>query len=605
MKLTDEQKEFIRCALEGNNILVDACVGSGKTTAIQNLCIEFPRNKKILYLTYNKLLKLDAKEKIKEENVTVTNYHGYAFVCLKRAGINAGVTDLIQVFNKKKPPISKYDLLVLDEYQDIDQEIADMLLYIKQKNPSLQIVAVGDMQQKIYDKTTLDIQKFIEQFIGKHTDLEFTQCFRLCSSLAEKLGRIWEKKIVGVNGNCKVVEMSKKDIVKYLAKQNPADILCLGSRNGLMSSTLNILEDKYKEKYNKTTVYASISDSDRSGATEPSKETAIFTTYDSSKGLERKICVVFDFTESYWAVRRDMPQQKYEILRNIFCVAASRGKEEIVFVCDDEAMLSEQSMSSKNGTSTKLKTVRISEMFDFKYKEDVEACYSLLDVKKVPRDDTNIISIENHEALIDLSPCIGIYQEAVFFDKYDIDREIELYKQIYMDKKIDATRYKTLDKKILYLISLETNQKRYITQVDRELVKKEQKDQLTVRLSEIFSRQDDSQQICEIQFAEKRNGDFAFSAVGYADVIKENTIYELKFVAELNHEHFLQCACYVVARKLKRGILWNTRTNEMYEILIPNRNVFLDTVVKTITKHQIVKYYKPKGGVSWLKNLQL
>lgn len=63
--LTDEQQLFIEKALQGNNILVDACVGSGKTTSIQALCVNFPETKRILYLTYNKLLKIDAKEKIK------------------------------------------------------------------------------------------------------------------------------------------------------------------------------------------------------------------------------------------------------------------------------------------------------------------------------------------------------------------------------------------------------------------------------------------------------------------------------------------------------------------------------------------------------------
>lgn len=605
MQLTVEQQNFIDSALTGNNVLVDACVGSGKTTAIQQLCMAFPRNKRILYLTYNKLLKIDAKEKIKGKNITVTNYHGFAYLCLIRTGIKAGISDLIQVFLNKKPSVGAYDLLVLDEYQDIDQEISDMLTYIKECNPDMQIVAVGDMKQKIYDKTALDVQQFIDGFVGKREDLEFTQCFRLSRDIAEMLGRVWEKKIIGVNQECKISYLSEKKVVKFLSEQQPEDILCLGARNGLMSRTLNTLEDKYSPKYNKKTVYASISDSDRSGSTEPSKETAIFTTYDSSKGLERKICVVFDFTESYWAVRRDMPEQKYEILRNIFCVAASRGKEQIIFVEHDEAMLSEQSLSTPNKTNHKFKNMQISEMFDFKYKEDVEECFGLLDIKKIDREDTTVIKIENHEDLIDQAPCIGIYQEASFFEKYDIDKDIELYKLLNKDKKVDATKYKTLDKKILYLISLETSQNRYIRQVNRKIVEDEQRVELENRLLEIFTKQDDSQEICEIQFAKKKGGIFEFSAVGYADVIKNKVVYELKFVSELTHEHFLQCACYVVAKRLKKGVLWNTRTNDMYEISIPDKDKFLDCVAKTITKHQLAKYYKPKGGTAWLKDLQL
>ena len=42
--LTKEQNRFIKTALSGNNILVDACVGSGKTTSIQKLCNRFPTN---------------------------------------------------------------------------------------------------------------------------------------------------------------------------------------------------------------------------------------------------------------------------------------------------------------------------------------------------------------------------------------------------------------------------------------------------------------------------------------------------------------------------------------------------------------------------------
>ena len=38
--LSPEQSLFIGKALMGDNILVDACIGSGKTTAIERLCCE-------------------------------------------------------------------------------------------------------------------------------------------------------------------------------------------------------------------------------------------------------------------------------------------------------------------------------------------------------------------------------------------------------------------------------------------------------------------------------------------------------------------------------------------------------------------------------------
>lgn len=51
-----------------------------------------------------------------------------------------------------------------------------------------------------------------------------------------------------------------------MSEQQPEDILCLGARNGLMSRTLNTLEDKYSPKYNKKRympVYPILIDQDR------------------------------------------------------------------------------------------------------------------------------------------------------------------------------------------------------------------------------------------------------------------------------------------------------------------------------------------------------
>lgn len=367
----------------------------------------------------------------------------------------------------------------------------------------------------------------------------------------------------------------------------------------MLSDTLNILEERYPNKFNKNTVYATISDNDSMGKTVPREDSAIFTTYDSSKGLERKICVVFDFTESYWRTRISKPQQSYIILRNIFCVAASRGKNHIIFVKpEEEAVLTEKTLSTFIPANEKFEDLDISEMFDFKYKEDVERCFSLLKTSKLEQTERSIINIKSTDGLIDLSPCIGIYQEAVFFDNYQIDAAIKL--KVFLNPELKHLYTKevqesSLDQKILFLVSLETKQKRYRTQVITPFVNEEQRALIIERLKTRLNQAEKAQVECWIDFGGRENGEVKFSARGFADAVKDNIVYELKFVSELTHEHFLQCACYMVAMNLQKGILWNTRDNTSYKIEISERKAFLNAVVKAVTKGVIEDYYDPDG----------
>jgi nucleoside-triphosphatase THEP1 len=256
--LSTEQRYFVDTVFTRQNVLIDACIGSGKTTAIQTLCDTLPSHLSILYLTYNKLLKVDARQKIRGTNILVTNYHGFVYPHLQRAGIHCGISDAIANFNKAKLPLPKYDIMIIDEYQDIELDFAEMLEYIKSTNPDIQIVFVGDMAQKIYDKTTLKVEEWARNFMGTRIELEFTQCFRISKDHAAMLGRVWGKTINGVNPICKIEIMSDKDISDFIAMQTPGNILCLGAKTGQMSKTLNILEKYYPDRFNKNTVYATI-----------------------------------------------------------------------------------------------------------------------------------------------------------------------------------------------------------------------------------------------------------------------------------------------------------------------------------------------------------
>lgn len=611
-ELSSEQNYFVQKAMEGHNILVDACIGSGKTTSIQYLCNQLPDTTHILYLTYNRLLKIDAKAKIKNKNVTVQNYHGFASWMLYKNDAYAGIADSIQVFLKGQFPIPEYDVLIIDEYQDIELEFAKLLVYIKDHNPGIQIIAVGDMQQKIYDKTNLNASAFIKDFLGSgYVGIDFTKCFRLQDDLASLLGRVWHKEIHGVNSNCRVQIMSRSKATEFLKNKDPQDILCLGARKGEMTIVLNTLEATCPEKFNKKTVYASIREQNGNAA-EPNAKSAIFTTFDSSKGMERPICLVFDWTYDYWLSRIRQPNASYKIIRNIFCVAASRGKEDIIFVTNDpDLLLTEDEISKQTDEMEMSGYISIDEMFDFKYKEDIEDTYNLLSINRVdmkpliskrgkdaatPDANSFDLAIKDHDELIDLTPCINTYMKCAYFTNSSIDDEIRMYETVanqkmFMNDRKEAVLFDLpFDNKVTILVARRTKQDRYVTQVTLPLVDDEARNILFDRLSLLLDRSENTQITSAIPFCNE-DGEIQFEAIGHADVIKDNVLYQVRYKDELSHVDYLVAACYMIANNLKAGYVWNIRLNELYEVEIPDKIAFLNAVAITITKEKFLKYY--------------
>lgn len=620
IKLTEEQQNFIDIAKFGCNILVDACIGSGKTTTIQQFCREisyflqiereceelgihfrskdYPTDetdefhcpKKVLYLTYNASLKDEARRKIKISNIDVHSYNSFTVPFIEKG---TALKKQITRFLDLKPKIPKYDILIIDEYQDIKEEHEDLLKYIKSKNPDIQILAVGDMKQKVYDYTRAKPFEFIKEYLGEYKPLEFTKCFRLNKEYAARLGKIWEKDIVGVNKDCKIQTMSKDAVVNFLLDKKPGDILCLGANTGTRTYILNKLEELKPDKFNKNTVFSKITDGESIQAIRDG--VAIFCTYDSCKGLEKDICVITNFTEEYWEIRSHY-DISYEILRNIFLVAASRGKKHIIFVKDNK-----NTLIDLNGKTLStpfddylFENVDISKMYDFKFKEDIDELYSCLKINEIKQKDTTEIEVNNADGYIDLSPCIGLYQEYMFFSDTDIDMKI-----IWLHQNNDFYTFmfgelmggESLEEKILHLTAMETEVYRYKNQVKIPFISDEAKHKIFKRLQTRFNRYEEVQEYCEIPFYSK-DGDLLFTAKGLLDVLKNDIVYELKFVSGLANEHFLQCATYVYATGKEKGILWNTKKNEMYEIKIPNRDKFADLMAKAITKGRLEKYYK-------------
>ena len=607
--LSTEQQAVIDAVVAGNDVIVDASIGSGKTSTIQQLCARLSASKRILYLTYSRLLKADAQDRV--GGAKVQNYHGVVYPHLLRLGILCGVGESVQAFNDNFVDISaefeKYDLLVVDEYQDINTEYADLLRNIKSTNPRMQVVLVGDMSQKVRSDTTLDVQAFAREFCMDPTMLPFTQSFRMGPMMGALLGAAWNKPIVGVNMNQQVRVLDHADAIELIASTEPGDLLCLGKRTGAMVHALNEAEKLAPERYNKATVFASIRDGD--STIRPQDGVAVFTTFDASKGMERPVCVVFDYSLDNWSMRCKFPNTDYEVLRNVFLVAASRGKNDVVFV--RSGAMRKNPMPTDPGAEPMIGQLPVSKFtelpnatrpqyqraftagaaFGFKYAENISAAMSL--IKRVRLDDgtENEIVIDRADGLIDLSPAVGAYQEALFFDRYDATAQAVMMLQTSTLAKTLLSELKGEPwKDSLVLAAIETQQMRYHNQVSAT-ISADVATALEHRLGTLLPRDSQVQVglgLSGTAFAGRTSwSPIMFS--GIADVIHDRKIFELKFTSALDYEMFLQTALYVAMARyagldVESGVLWNTRTGERWSVEVPDLSRFLNAVVLCVSK---------------------
>lgn len=153
--LSDEQENILQIAKKGENIMVDAVAGTGKTTLILSIAQELS-SKNFLQMTYNSSLRIDVKTKVatlKLENIRVHTFHSLAVRYYQPNAFTD--TELRRILLKNVAPsvdIPKIDVLVLDECQDLTfLYFQFMVKFIKDMGHPIQLLILGDYMQGLYD----------------------------------------------------------------------------------------------------------------------------------------------------------------------------------------------------------------------------------------------------------------------------------------------------------------------------------------------------------------------------------------------------------------------------------------------------------------------
>jgi hypothetical protein len=151
---SEEQRIIINEIINGNNVVVDACAGSGKSTTILS-CAKELSHKKIIQTTYNNQLRQEVKENIDKfelKNINVYTYHSIAVnYYYSEAFDDNGIRKILRENMIPKIDLPSIDLFVLDECQDMTfLYFQFMVKFITDIGKPFQLLILGDKMQGIY-----------------------------------------------------------------------------------------------------------------------------------------------------------------------------------------------------------------------------------------------------------------------------------------------------------------------------------------------------------------------------------------------------------------------------------------------------------------------
>lgn len=366
-----EQQVAIDTLLHSNdNLIVDACAGSGKTTTILHLAQAAPRMS-FLVLVYNRRLMIETEERVQAlglQNITVLNYHTlgaryYTTECATDQGLKRVVEDDMRVLDGMQLP--DFSILVMDEQQDmtpilkrfVDKVVRDKGFGKKRSKQDLRVVVLGDQRQEVYGFNNAD-SRFLTMaarpevfgYINKHgwiaadqttsnrvtqQNVDFINQQMLKQPLGMAMRAVRTKDQHGIAFPrpryviCDPYEDVLDEVLRLLELPGilPTDIIVLAPSVRGVSPAIYLANALALRG-----VPVFRSDSDVSDiAPEVAQGKVLICTYHQAKGIERKASIVLGFDQNYhlWNAKVAKPPTAAS---NPQYVAATRALEHLILI---------------------------------------------------------------------------------------------------------------------------------------------------------------------------------------------------------------------------------------------------------------------------------
>lgn len=355
-----EQQQILD-SLINNNVVVNSVAGSGKTTT--NIFIaKMYSNQKILLLTYNTKLSIETKERLLKNNVTNMEVYTYHAFCVNHYIPQCkNDQELEHLINNKIKPIKiiDFDIIILDESQDITILLYELVCKITKDNiKNAKICILGDENQSIYgyngaDSRYITHAKDIYKFNDLNwVELKLSESYRITEQMSNFINKccLGYDRIIAKKQGIKPIYIHKDifyitnpkynnehsliNVILKLLKENnytydDVFILAPSIKSSNNYSPIKLLANSFTDRL--IPIFIPISDDQKIDKTQIENK-VLFSSFHQAKGLERKIVIVFEFTQDYFLyyAKDDNP----DFFTNPLYVATTRASEILILLHD-------------------------------------------------------------------------------------------------------------------------------------------------------------------------------------------------------------------------------------------------------------------------------
>ncbi len=591
-----QEQQKVVSAIANCNVRVIAKAGTGKTTTALHIASKYPEQS-ILLLTFNKKLKQETRERVDSlglENISVHSFHSF---CVKYYNPKTCTdVELLRLLRDNTSRIKSfsYEIIIIDEVQDMSEDYHSLVCKIIKDNESESRICVfGDPDQCIFkfkDADTRYLENASEYFSNglKWKYLELKVSFRITTGMADAVnGCYGSNRIKAIKEGSKprycIVDVYSENIVtivqNVLAKYKPEDVFILAPSIN-KKTPVKVLANKLTAmNYD---LYVSLGDSEIPLDADLLRHKLCITTLHQSKGLERKVVILFNFDMTFYFYNHN---SRKDVISNELYVGLTRATEKLfVLQSHDHASLEFLQQQPEDffkiivldNPPNRLKQDKhkpkleytVTECLKFIKSRLMLECIDALTITKLmshgskPIININYKTKQNHlyEYVGDIT---GTAIPILYYSKKRKYQEIEDSDIVSTLKKCNRNNSKTTG------YDNRTRQIRYYDWLSKKV------------LLQCFERIDSLKLINPT--IEKELVGITNERVirGYADAVDNNDIYEFKCSrSELSSENILQVAFYCVLNKSDTGFLYNILTNELLKINVPK--VFSNYIIEIL-----------------------